>query len=108
MAVELNAISDGTFTLQETEDKNRFYFYRNDGEVLTDIEREPMDLYQAYIAHQMMSGEIKDVVMNNIDFEISDDEKIIRLTISEITKQPVQMSSQKPSFFKRVFHKIFG
>ena len=108
MAVEFNAISDGTFILQETEDKNRFYFYRNDGGVLNDIGREPMDLYKAYIACQMMSGEIKDVVMNNINFEISDDKKVIRLTISEIAKRPIQTNSRKPSFFKQVFHKIFG
>jgi len=43
MATELLAISDGTFTLSETENKNQFYFFRNDGQVLSDIDREPMD-----------------------------------------------------------------
>ena len=56
MANEFRAVSDGTFTLQETKNKNQFYFYRNDGEVLADIDREPMDLYQAYIMQKMMSG----------------------------------------------------
>lgn len=37
MANEFRAVSDGTFTLQETKNKNQFYFYRNDGEVLADI-----------------------------------------------------------------------
>ena len=47
MANEFLTVSDETFTLSESENKNQFYFYRNDGEVLTDIDREPMDLYNA-------------------------------------------------------------
>lgn len=52
----------------------------SDGNVLTDIDREPMDLYQAYIMQKMMNGEITDMVMNNIYSEKSTDGKCIRLT----------------------------
>lgn len=113
MANEFLAISDGTFTLQESDNKNQFYFYRNDGEVLTDIDREPMDLYQAYIMKKMMKGEITDIVMNNIYSETSADGKCIRLTIYNIGEKPVQQSnstvnSEQPNFWKRLFHKVFG
>ena len=113
MANEFLAISDGTFTLSETENKNQFYFYRNDGNVLTDIDREPMDLYQAYIMKKMMNGEITDMVMNNIYSEMSDDGKCIRLTICDIGEEPVKntnstVSNKQPNFLKRLFHKIFG
>ena len=112
MANEFRAVSDGTFTLQETENKNQFYFYRNDGEVLADIDREPMDLYQTYIMKKMMDGEITDIVMNNIYSETSDDGKCIRLTISDIGEKPVHRNnstvSKQPSFLKRLFHKVFG
>lgn len=113
MANEFLAISDGTFTLSETENKNQFYFYRNDKEVLTDIDREPMDLYQAYIMQKMMNGEITDIVMNNIYSEMSDDCKCIRLTICDIGEKPPwnnnsTVSDRQPSFLKRLFHKIFG
>ena len=113
MANEFLAVSDGTFTLQETENKNQFYFYRNDGEVLTDIDREPMDLYQAYILRKMMNGEITDIVMNNIYSETSDDGKCIRLTICDIGEKPARnknstVSDKQPNFLKRLFHKIFG
>ena len=113
MANEFLAVSDGTFTLSETENKNQFYFYRNDGEVLTDIDREPMDLYQAYIMRKMMNGEITDIVMNNIYSETSDDGKCIRLTICDIGEKPVRnnnstVSDKQPNFLKRLFHKIFG
>ena len=113
MANEFLAISDGTFTLSETENKNQFYFYRNDGNVLTDIDREPMDLYQAYIMQKMMNGEITDMVMNNIYSEMSDDGKCIRLTICDIGEKPVKntnstVSNKQPNFLKRLFHKIFG
>ena len=112
MANEFRAVSDGTFTLQETENKNQFYFYRNDGGGLADIDREPMDLYQAYIMQKMMSGEITNVVFNNIYSEISEDGKCIRLTISDIGEKPVHHNnstvSKQPSFLKRLFHKVFG
>ena len=112
MANELRAVSDGTFTLHETENKNQFYFYRNDGQVLADIDREPMDLYHAYIMQKMMSGEITDVVMNNIYSEISEDGKCIRLTICDIGEKPEHHDnstvSKQPNFLKRFFHKVFG
>ena len=113
MTNEFMAVSDGTYTLQETENKNQFYFYRNDGEVLTDIDREPMDLYQAFVMQRMMSGEITDMVMSNIYSEISDDEKCIRLTISDISSGSIQdkdsaVREKKPNFLMRLFHKICG
>lgn len=113
MANEFLAVSDGTFTLSETENKNQFYFYRNDGEVLTDIDREPMDLYQAYIMRKMMNGEITHMVMNNIYSEISDDGKCIRLTICDIGEKPTSknsstVSQKKTNGLRRLFQKIFG
>ena len=83
-------VTDGTFTLAETENKNQFYFYRNDGNVLTGVDREPMDLYQTYIMQKMMNGEITDVVLNNIYSEKSTDEKCIRLTICNIGEKLVK------------------
>ena len=113
MANEFRAVSDGTFTLQETENEKQFYFYRNDGEVLTDIDREPIDLYHAYIMQKMMNGEITDMVMNNIYSETSDDGKCIRLTICDIGEKTVQsnnssVSNKETSFLKHFFHKVFG
>lgn len=109
MANEFLAISDGAYTLSETENKNQFYFYRNDGEILTDIDREPMDFYQAYIMQKMANGEIIGVVMNNIYLEMSDDEKCIRLTICDISEKSNSTADNKqPNFIKRLLHKIFG
>ena len=76
MANEFLAVTDGTFTLSETENKKQFYFYRNDGKVLTNIDREPMNLYQAYIMQKMMNGDIKDIVMNDIYSAMSDDKNV--------------------------------
>ncbi len=84
-----------------------------DGKVLTDIDRKPMDLYQAYIMQKMMNGEITDIVMNNIYSETFDDGKCIRLTICDIGEKPVQhnnstVSNKHPNFLKCLFHKVFG
>ena len=113
MANEFLAVSDGTFTLSETENKNQFYFYRNDRGVLTDIDREPIDLYHSYIMKKMMDGEITDMVMSNIYSETSRDGKCIRLTICDIGGEPEKstnstVKSKQPNFLNRLFHKIFG
>lgn len=81
MASEFLTISDGTFTLSETEIKDQFYFYRNDRKVLTDIEDEPMALYQAYLVRKIMNGEVADKIIHHIYSETSDDSKCIRLTV---------------------------
>jgi len=111
MANEFLTVSNGIFTLSETENKNQFYFYRNDGEVLSDIDREPIDLYQAYIMQKMITGEIRNMVMNNIYSEMSDDGKYIRLTIYDIGEKTTNgnevIVEKKESFFKRLLNKIF-
>jgi len=102
---ELKALSNGEFTLAETEVENQFYFYRNDGKILGDVGRIPMDFYQQYIMSKMMNGEITEIVMNNILFETSDDGKCIRLTTSDIGEPPKTKPNKKPNFFKRIFKK---
>ena len=126
MAKELTALSNGIFSLSETEIENVYLFYRNDGRVIGDVGGIPMGFYHSYIANKMMNGEITEIVMKSISFDTSRDGKFIRLTVSEIDKSPeikvqesnfleksesqfVQNKEQpKPNVFKRIFKKIFG
>ena len=105
MTNELNVITDGTFTFAESEDKNVFYFYRNDGEVIGDVGIIPMDFYRSWIRTKMFNGEITGIVMNDICFEISDDSKCIRLTVSKLGE--CKAKQKQPNFFKRLFSKFF-
>ena len=106
MANNFLAVSDETYTLSESEDKNVFYFYRNDEGVLSDVGRKPMDLFQSYIMQKMTKGEIEtDFFMGNICFEKSTDGKCIRLIIEDVSKK---VASKKPNFIKRLINKIFG
>ncbi len=105
MSNELKAMTDGTFTFAESEDPNVFYFYRNDGEVIGDVGRTPMDFYQNWICTKMFNGEITEVVMNDICFETSVDGKCIRLTVSGIGE--CKAKQKQPNFFKRLFSKLF-
>lgn len=113
MAENYNAITDGTYVLSESDVPNQFYFYREDHEVLTDIDHEPMDLYHAYIFQKMIDGEISGTYMGNICFEYSDDNKCIRLTVTSIGDSPTGIvnnsacKNKKPNFFKRWLNKIF-
>ena len=84
MSKEYLAVTDGTYTLTETDVSNQFYFYRNDGGVLGEIDHEPIDLYHAYIMNKMMNGEITDIVANNIRSQISSDGKCVRLLVESI------------------------
>lgn len=105
MSNELKAMTDGTFTFAESEDPNVFYFYRNDGEVIGEVGRIPMDFYQNWICTKMFNGEITEMVMNDICFETSDDGKCIRLTVSKMGER--KSKQKQPSFFKRLFSKLF-
>lgn len=97
--------SDGTFTLSETNDKNLFLFYRNDGGLIDDVNdilREFLDLYESYWAEKMISGEVTtDIVHQNLHGELSCDRSCVRITTIDIPPK-------KDSFFKRLLHKIFG
>jgi len=104
---KLMAISQGEYVLSETENTNQFYFYRKDNEVLGDVGRLPMDMYQAYICQKMFAGEITSVIMNNILFETSDDGKCIRLTTNELENtiglEPIHIDTHKePSFGQKI------
>lgn len=105
MSNELKAMTNGTFTFAESEDPNVFYFYRNDGEIIGDVGRIPMDFYQNWICTKMFNGEITEMVMNDICFETSIDGKCIRLTVSGIGK--CKPKPKQPNFIKRLFFKIF-
>ena len=121
------SLTDNVFSIQETDEKNVLLFYRNDGAPLSDITREPMVLYQAYIAHKMFSGEITTMVMSNISYKISNDEKCLILIIDEhrseidapkesnkdcdsLNDEKSTASDTNPknqNFFKRLIEKIF-
>ena len=113
MAQDYNAITDGTFSLQESDDKKQFYFYRNDGGKLTDQD-DPMDLFHAYIMSKMMSGEITGMITSNIRCEKSEDDTTLRITLLDFTETPISIDitpdyeNKQPGFLKRWFHKIFG
>ena len=111
MGIEFFTVSDGTYTLVETENRNQFYFYRNDKEVLTEVYNEPLDLYQAYVMRKMMCGEITSMVMKNICSQISDDGKCLRLTVSEAGEDVIKSNNltdnpRKPNFLNRLIHKF--
>ena len=105
MSNELKAMTDGTFTFSESEDPNVFFFYRNDGEVIGNVGRIPMDFYKNWIRTKMFNGEITEMVMNDICFATSIDGKCIRLTVSGIGER--KTNQEQPNLFKMLFSKLF-
>lgn len=81
---EIQAFVFGEYVFSETDNANQFYFYRNDGQVLGEVNGIPMFMYKKYICQQMFDGKIKSMVMNDICFEESDDNRCIRLTVYNI------------------------
>lgn len=109
MANEFNAVSDGVFTLTETQERDQFIFCRNDGEVLGEVGRAPMDLYQAYIMKKMMDGAIPpEIVMKNVHTIEAVDGKSILMTVSDMSEEASSRVSKKPNFLKHFFQKMFG
>lgn len=119
-------ISDGTFSLQETDTENQFLFYRNDEKVLgDDVEDEVMTLVNAYMVDKFMQGEFSNVVSCNVQLEISTDDKRIRVTLNNIEQMDLDEdddgedaeeneacdtpdSLEPTNFFQRIFNKLFG
>ena len=81
MAEGYLTLTNGEFSLQESDTPNILYFFRNDGECLGDVGRIPMEFYQEYMARKMMEDGATEYIANNILFQTSDDGKIIRLTV---------------------------
>ena len=102
------SISNGTYTLSESDEEDRFYFYRNDEGDLTGDEEEPMELFQAYMMRKFMEGELTDMVICNVRTELSTDNKCIRLTVEhpdvtveeDVDKMNLHITADEPEYFE--------
>ena len=104
MANEIIAISDGFYTLAETKNEKQFCFFRNDGNVLANVNREPLELYQAYVMHKMMQNKNIKMVASNIHKEVSEDGRYMKITIYSVgEKNPENKRhlKRKNSFLKK-------
>ncbi len=95
MSDNYNAVTDGTYVLQEGEDKNQFFFFRKDGGEINREEANPMDLYQAYVCRQMFESPNPTMVMGNLKFETSTDNKCIRITVMDFSELPMEETKPK-------------
>ena len=116
-AMDFSPIPDGVYRARVKEvtpwtaktQTIKVYQKGEDGKVLTDIDREPMEFYQALITRKMMDGDIPAMFMaNNLYSEMSADGKVIRLTVYDIDKDPNLHIKKKPNFIKRLFNKMLG
>ena len=115
MDKEFQAFTDGTYVFQETEENGKFFFYRKDGEVLKDIDHEPMDMYQNYLCLKMMSGEIDGAVFGNINYKISNDGKcmLLETSMEKFDVEPIVIpdkieEKKKTNPVKRLIKTIFN
>lgn len=98
----VNGTTNGIYTLEETSNKNIFWFYRNDGRELTEnIEKELYELYHSYIIQKKKKDDMKN---KEILLDITDDKKAMRLIIKE--KKNPDNEQPKNDFLKQLFHKI--
>ena len=104
MSETYNAVTDGTYVLQKGEEENQFFFFRKDGGEINKEEADPMDLYQAYMCRQMFESSNPQMVMNNLKFETSTDNKCIRVTVMDLANQ--SMDEVKPVKKKSWFEKF--
>ncbi len=88
---ELVAVSNGTYTIRKADRENEYYFYRNDGGVLYDCEDVAMNIYREYVLRK--SKENPNFIHNaysRIYFETSEDERVMKLTVSGLFITPKQ------------------
>lgn len=108
MSENYNAVTDGTYVLQKGDKDNQFFFFRKDGCEINQDEADPMDLYQAYMCRQMFESSNPQMVMSNLKFETSTDNKCIRITVMDYSERPLEegMPKKKKGWFSRLKEKF--
>ena len=92
--LKLTSYSEGDYTLRETEHINQYVFFRSDGECLTNIDKEPIDLYHSFMV-KVAGAPIEE---DNYGYEMALDNKAIRLTIypyMEVLDKPKSLVKEK-------------
>ena len=106
MSETYNAVTDGTYVLQKGEEENQFFFFRKDGGEINQDEADPMDLYQAYMCRQMFDSPNPQMVMSNLKFETSIDNKCIRITVMDFSNAPIEQNKPKKSWIQKLKEKF--
>lgn len=105
MSKELQKLTNGQYTLTETENENQFLFFRNDNEVLAYVGSEPLELFARYLIEKDKKGELRPNMeyKGSIAFEISYDHRKMRMTISDnqsyVPEQSVIRSKKSKKHF---------
>ncbi len=108
MSENYNAVTDGTYVLQKGDKDNQFFFFRKDGGEINQEEADPMDLYQAYMCRQMFESPNPQMVMSNLKFETSTDNKCIRITVVDYSETSLDEAKpkKKKGWFARLKEKL--
>lgn len=81
MANEFEKLSDGTFTLFETEKPNEFHVYRNDRKNLTDLDDVPKEIIHLYNLYLGMQPKIP---AQEVHFILPAEKKYITIIAKDI------------------------
>ena len=97
MDPKLQELTDGTYTLKETEVENQYLFFRNDHQVLGNTGSAYIYLFARYFNEKFSDGnEKKDVsYIGEMSFEISRDCKVLRITVSYREKKVQEATAKK-------------
>ena len=87
MANVFAALTDGTYTFEETGVRNRFYFRRNDGRVLHNVGNIPLVLFSTHIVQKTRENQFPYCHTCQIHYEKSVDGKLITMTVSKKQEQ---------------------
>ncbi len=105
---KLRAFSNGEYVFSETASANQFQFYREDGQPLGEVGRMPMEMYQQYICTKMFEGTITEIVVNNISFERSIDDRCIRLTTFSFGEEQLVTDNKEDKGVKKLIKTLFN
>lgn len=90
---KLAIITEGLYVLEEIERFKKFKFYRQDGGVLEGLKLEPKEMYKNYIETKIMEGENISFDPNSINYSITDDIKVLTLSIQKLGEKPKEEAS---------------
>ncbi len=97
----------GLYSFQETERPGHFLFYRIDKQELENIDNEPMDMLQEYIAMKMIEGDITEPVVGEVEFLNLQNNRVIGIIAPALIIEPKQIKKEEVGPVKKLIRKVF-
>ncbi len=109
MKNDMILISNGIYTLKETENESQFCFSRNDGRPLQEIGQKPLEFYYAYLVKQLVNKQVSDTIKCSVSVELVEGCRYAIISARPIVelKEKKPIRQRKMNIIEKLYWKLF-